>query len=200
MWNRLITAHRGWALSLLALLAAIGGVTVVWRSRVDATPPVLRPLTPPGQPNANTADASVPPVAATPVSPVPPVARQPALSTATPAVPEGPARIMFSTIPPTNASVTWGKKLLGRIGPKQPLVILRPRDSGPLDVTVSAPGYLPVQTRAHTFADTHIQVKLTTPDQKPTLFGYRAPLDAGVPVDPTAATPDPTAPLPPEVP
>jgi hypothetical protein len=62
-----------------------------------------------------------------------------------------------------------------------PLVVTRPRDSGPLDVIVHAAGYMPVHTRAHTFADTKIGVKLTRPDQKPTLFGYRAPIDAGPP-------------------
>jgi len=195
MWNRLLTGYRGFIITGIAVIAAFGGAFALLRSRVDATPPVLRPLAP--KETVNAADAGVAPVAPTPVLPVTPTA---APAPAAPAAPEGPARIMFSTIPPTNATVTWGKKVLGRIAPKQPLVILRPRDSGPLDVTVTAPGYLPVQTRAHTFADTHIQVKLTTPDQKPTLFGYRAPLDAGVPVDPTAPTADPTTPLPTEVP
>jgi hypothetical protein len=66
-------------------------------------------------------------------------------------------------------------------------VVVRPRDSGPLDVIVRAPGYLPVQTRAHTFADSRVTVKLTTPDQKNTLVGYREPLDAGTPLsDPNA--------------
>jgi hypothetical protein len=77
--------------------------------------------------------------------------------------------------------VSWGKTRLGVITPKLALVIDRPRDSGPLDVVVKAAGYLPVQTRAHTFADTRIVVKLTKPDQTQTLLGYKAPLDAGMP-------------------
>jgi hypothetical protein len=40
---------------------------------------------------------------------------------------------------------------------------------------------MPVQTRAHTFGDSRVMVKLTPPDQKQTLIGYRAPLDAGLP-------------------
>jgi hypothetical protein len=37
-----------------------------------------------------------------------------------------------------------------------------------------------VQTRAYTFADSKVAVKLTPPDQKKTLLGYReAPPDAG---------------------
>jgi hypothetical protein len=43
-------------------------------------------------------------------------------------------------------------------------------------------GYLPVQTRAYTFADSKVSVKLTPPDQKKALLGYReAPPDAGAP-------------------
>jgi hypothetical protein len=45
---------------------------------------------------------------------------------------------------------------------------------------VRAPGYLAVQTRAHTFSDTRILVKLTTPEKKNELVGYRVPIEAGV--------------------
>jgi hypothetical protein len=69
--------------------------------------------------------------------------------------------------------VFWGKKRLGIIAPRQPLVIQRPRDSGPLDVIVQSEGYLPVQTRAMSFADNKVTVKLTAVDQKNTLLGYR---------------------------
>jgi hypothetical protein len=91
------------------------------------------------------------------------------------------ARIVFTTVPAVNATVTWGSKRLGTIAPGQPLVIVRPRDSGPLDVVVRAQGYLPVHTRAHTFDDTKLSVKLTAPDETYTLLGYRAPIDAGTP-------------------
>ena len=77
------------------------------------------------------------------------------------------------------------------ITPKQALTVVRPRDSGPLDVMVYAPGYLAVQTRAHTFEDSQIVVKLTTPENKSTLWGYRAPLDAGVlPADQVPTAPE----------
>ena len=112
---------------------------------------------------------------------------------APPKPPQDPlrARITFSTIPPTNAKVVWGKKTLGVITSRQPLTVIRPRDTGPLDVMVYAPGFLPVQTRAHTFEDTQIIVKLTTPENMPTLWGYRAPLDAGVAeADELPATPE----------
>lgn len=91
------------------------------------------------------------------------------------------ARITFQTLPPVSASVTWGATKLGQIPPRESLVITRPRDSGPLDVIVRAAGYLPVHTRAHTFGDSRILVKLTTPEQQSTLLGYRVPIDAGPP-------------------
>jgi hypothetical protein len=91
-------------------------------------------------------------------------------------------RITFTTVPSAKAMVFWGKKRLGIVAPHQPLIVQRPRDSGPLDVIVRAAGYLPVQTRAYTFADSKVAVKLTPPDQKKTLLGYReAPPDAGAP-------------------
>ena len=59
----------------------------------------------------------------------------------------------------------------------------RPRDSGPLDVVVRAEGCIPVQTRAYTFEDSKVAVKVTPNDQKNTLLGYREeiPADGGMP-------------------
>ncbi|MDB4976019.1 MAG: hypothetical protein JWN48_4360 [Myxococcaceae bacterium] len=92
------------------------------------------------------------------------------------------ATLVFQTVPSTaHATVSWGKKKLGRIEPGKPLVVVRPRDSGPLDVTVRADGYLPVHTRAYTFNDGKILVKLTKPTETSTLLGYRVPVDAGAP-------------------
>jgi hypothetical protein len=88
--------------------------------------------------------------------------------------------IVFATSPPATAMVTWGRKRLGKITPGKPLVVVRPRDSGPLDVMIRPTNYLPVQTRAHTFSDHRVIVKLTPPENKSELLGYRAPLDAGV--------------------
>jgi hypothetical protein len=102
----------------------------------------------------------------------------------TTSTPTDKVKVTFITVPMKKAFVYWGKRRLGMIAPRQPLVIERPRDSGPLDVMVRAEGYLPVQTRAYTFADTKVAVKLTPPDQKNTLLGYREEVpapDAGVP-------------------
>jgi hypothetical protein len=145
---------------------------------------------------------------ATPPAPAPDAAAAAAVDSAATApvvaaVPAGPmpttVEITFTTYPPTHAIVAWGKTILGRIKPHEPLVVVRPRDSGPLDVIVRAGGYMPVHTRAHTFADSKIGVKLTRPDKKDTLFGYRAPIDAGPPDagQPPATTPEETVQQPP---
>jgi len=99
-------------------------------------------------------------------------------------------RIVFTVLPSSKkATVQWGKKRLGVIGPQAPLIVQRPRDSGPLDVVVRAEGCLPVQTRAYTFEDSKVAVKVTPIDQKNTLHGYREEVpgaDGGVP----ASNPD----------
>lgn len=94
-------------------------------------------------------------------------------------------KITFQTMPPVKAEVWWGKKRLGIIRDRRrPLIIERARDSGPLDVTIRAEGFLPVHTRAHTFSDHRLTVKLTESAARHTLFGYRAPVpDGGAPVD-----------------
>ena len=96
--------------------------------------------------------------------------------------------ITIQTVPPRKAQVKWGRKSLGLIPAPRALVVERPRDSGPLDLTLRASGFLPVHTRAYTFTDSRVAVKLTPPSEKNKLFGYReepAPNpDAGVPAVP----------------
>jgi len=93
--------------------------------------------------------------------------------------------ISIQTSPSRKALVKWGRKTLGVIPTPRALVVERPRDSGPLDLVIYAGGYMPVHTRAYTFSDQHVAVKLTPPSEKNTLFGYReepAPNpDAGAP-------------------
>lgn len=122
-------------------------------------------------------------------------APSPASSPIQPAKGAGPSganiRIVFKVIPPNRATVTWGKKKLGFIKPRAPLVIERPRDSGPLDVVVRAEGCLPVHTRVYTFSNTTLAVRVTPVDKKNTLYGYREELppeaDGGVPGAPGGA-------------
>src|SRR5450432_1872077 len=93
----------------------------------------------------------------------------------TPAVPQPTTvKITITTVPPQKkVFVLWGKKRLGMIAPKAPLILQRPRDSGPLDLLIQCEGFVTVQTRAYTFADTKLIVKLTPLDQKNTILGYR---------------------------
>jgi hypothetical protein len=103
--------------------------------------------------------------------------------------------IYLQTVPPRKAQVKWGGKNLGFIPTPRPLVIERPRDSGPLDLVIRASGYLPVHTRAYTFSDSRVSVKLTPPAEKNKLFGYKQePVvnpDGGPPPAPAAAAPTP---------
>jgi hypothetical protein len=97
--------------------------------------------------------------------------------------PPSTVKIVFRTFPGRRGVVMWGGKRLGFVDRDAPLVVERPRDSGPLDVVVRVTGYLPVHTRAYTFSDTNIDVRITPLDKKDTLYGYKEPLppDAGVP-------------------
>ena len=93
-------------------------------------------------------------------------------------------KVVFRTFPPRRALVMWGSKRLGFIDRGAPLVVERPRDSGPLDVVIRADRYLPVHTRAYTFNDSAIDVRITPIEKKDTIYGYKEPLppDAGAPV------------------
>jgi hypothetical protein len=136
-------------------------------------------------------------------------AKQATAPTAAPANPDAGApmelsskvKIVFQTIPPEKATVMWGKKSIGLIrGKNKPLIIERPRDSGPMDVVVRAQGYVPVHSRAYTFTDSKLYVKITPVAEKKTIFGYREELpDAGPPEAglPQAAVPHPDAGIPP---
>jgi hypothetical protein len=68
------------------------------------------------------------------------------------------------------AHVFWGRKDFG----VAPLEIERPRNSGPLDLVVIAPGYLPYHARAFTDRDDTISVHLYSAAEAPQLLGYRA--------------------------
>jgi hypothetical protein len=136
----------------------------------------------PPEPRDAPSDAKsvTPPAGSEPVPPVvPPVA--------TPLSPN--VSIVITVVPGRAASVLWGGKRLGVVAARGALVVSRPRDSGPLDLIIRADGYLPVHTRAYTFSDSKLAVKLTALDQKATLLGYREelPPDAGAPL--TADTP-----------
>jgi hypothetical protein len=123
------------------------------------------------------------PTPAGPVAGAPAPTPTPAATAPAPLSPN--VTISITVVPSRMATVTWGKQRLGLIKPRGALVVQRPRDSGPLDLIVRADGYLPVHTRAYTFNDTRLSVRLTALDQKATLLGYREelpPPDAGAPL------------------
>jgi hypothetical protein len=175
-WRTLIANPKiqvGGVVAVGVLLGLLG-----WFLHASASPPA-----------APTATQAPPAASGTPAEGASTGAAAPASGPAEP--PKTTAEITFTTNPSANATVSWGKTRLGVIGPKAPLVIVRPRDSGPLDVMVRAVGYLPVQTRAHTFGDSRIVVKLTKPDQTQSLVGYKAPIDAGIIPEESASEPPP---------
>jgi hypothetical protein len=102
-------------------------------------------------------------------SPAPAVA---APAAAAPAV-QKPAkvRLVIKSIPP-KALVTWGKKKLG----PTPVILERPRGSGPMDLIVKSVGYFSVHTRAYTFKNDVLYVKLTKLQDRMTIFGAKAEL------------------------
>lgn len=83
-------------------------------------------------------------------------------------------KLTFTTAPRVSARVYYGKKELGTT----PFSVDWPRDSGPVDVVVRAHGYLPVNTRAYTFRDDDVSVKLTRMAEAHELLGYRKPVEA----------------------
>jgi hypothetical protein len=110
---------------------------------------------------------------------------------------EDTVRITVQTVPPRKALVKWGNKNLGMIPTPKPLVVVRPRDSGPLDLVIRASGYIAVHTRAYTFSDSRLAVKLTPVAEKNTLFGYREELPPeGSTPDGGVAPPEPPKPEP----
>jgi hypothetical protein len=85
------------------------------------------------------------------------------------------------------AHVTWGRKDFG----VAPLEIERPRNSGPLDLIVVAPGYLPLHARALTDRDDVLSLRLYSAAEAPQLLGYRP---EAVPAPPNGSTTSPISP------
>jgi hypothetical protein len=182
----LVWARRNWIWLSLATLAALVLGFVVARGlsageRTEGTPAALEQGSAVDGPavvapsNQLGGPAASPSAAARPGAPSAVDAGAPLSAT---------VRVKFGTYPPRRASVTWGGKRLGFADRGKPLIVERPRDSGPLDVVIRAPGYLPVYTRAYTFNDSTVEVRITPVDKKDTIYGYREPLppDAGAPL------------------
>lgn len=63
-------------------------------------------------------------------------------------------------ISPVTADVFWGGKRLGVAKAGVPFAITRPRNSGPLELLVRAPGFLPYHTRLFTDRDDKLSIVL----------------------------------------
>ena len=72
------------------------------------------------------------------------------------------------------AHVTWGRKDLG----VAPLEIVRPRGSAPLDLTIQAPGCVPLHTRVFTDRDDTLSLRLYSEGDAVGLPGYAPPAPA----------------------
>jgi hypothetical protein len=87
-------------------------------------------------------------------------------------------KIRLIVMPRTaRAFVYWGREKLG----EAPLVLTRPRRSGPMDVVIRARGYLDYYTRLFTDRDDKLMVTLVKPNEAGHLVGYRQKPDAGPP-------------------
>jgi hypothetical protein len=84
--------------------------------------------------------------------------------------------------PPGIAHVLWGIKDLG----VAPLDIVRPRGSGPLDLTLRAPGYLTFHTRAFTEHDDKIAIRMVLSGEAVRFPGFAGTGGSGAPA--TAST------------
>jgi hypothetical protein len=80
-------------------------------------------------------------------------------------------KIKLVADPRRQARVYWGRKDLGLA----PVEIERPRGSGPLDLLVLAPGFLPLHTRAFTDRDETLTLRLYSEGDASSLPGYRRP-------------------------
>jgi hypothetical protein len=115
--------------------------------------------------------ASTPPAPASPLAASPPADDEGAL------LEEAPERdphsetvtIKLSADPARKAHIYWGRKDLGLA----PLEVTRPRDSGPLDLTIITPGALTLHTRVFTDRDDRLSLHLVAEGDAPSVFGYR---------------------------
>jgi hypothetical protein len=77
------------------------------------------------------------------------------------------------TSSPGGAEVWYGKRMLGTT----PVTFTRRKDSGPVDVVFRLGGYLKTNSRAYTWYDDKVHVKLVPVDQAHTLLGFKKPIE-----------------------
>jgi hypothetical protein len=176
--------------SLLLMLTLFTSCT-----RPPAPPPQNQPAV-----KAESEPVPVPAPGATPPSPTEaPPANAPAGAPVAVKPRPPKVKIIVRSVPPKSL-VFWGKKKLG----ETPVTLERPRDSGPVDLIVRSDGFFPLHTRAYTFRNDVVYVKLTKVEDRMTLFGAKHDATTQLPAPPPGSDPaNPVtapAPLPPPPP
>lgn len=151
--------------------------------------------------------AAAPPVAAVPTPPPTPV--QPPAAAATEEVqddetldaetpeqdPGSPTVKLRLEASPRSAHpvVFWGRTKLG----EAPVTIERPRRSGPMDVLITAPGFLDYHTRLFTDRDDKLSIAMVRSTEAGNMLGYKRKADGGVDLGTVDAgvAPESTAPI-----
>jgi hypothetical protein len=149
-------------LGLCVLMACQRGAPL----RPDATV-----LTPP-----SVTDAAVPGTGASSVLPVVPIVIDREVDDEPASIPDAgpPATVRLQLrVSPVDAEVTWGAKRLGVVKRSEPLEIVRPQHSGPVDLVVRAAGFVPYHTRLFTDGDDRVSVELVRPSAGPGLTEWK---------------------------
>jgi hypothetical protein len=89
---------------------------------------------------------------------------------------------------PDKALVFWGKKKLG----ETPVTLERPRDSGPVDLVVRSDGFFPLHTRAYTFHNDVLYLRLTKLEDRMTIHGAKREANEPPPGGPDGGSPPPS--------
>jgi hypothetical protein len=94
--------------------------------------------------------------------------------------PRAPRVRLRLAVGPGDAEVFWGGKKLG-VTVNGVFEIERPRGSGPLDLMLRAPGFLPHHTRLYTDRDDKLAVRLTRHGEAAGLLGWKPAPDSPPP-------------------
>ena len=78
-------------------------------------------------------------------------------------------QLTLKTKPRVRAKVYHGKEILG----STPLQLTWTKDTGPIDITLRASGYLTVNSRLYTHRNDHVTVQMFKDDEAHLLFGYK---------------------------
>lgn len=78
-------------------------------------------------------------------------------------------QLTLKTTPRVRAVVYHGKEELG----STPLQLTWTKDTGPIDVTLRAKGYLKVNSRLYTHRNDHVTVQMFKEEESHLLFGYK---------------------------